>query len=118
MEEKPAIRWKRLFVLLLALIVVMVGLIMLINYLPVSPGTFDQSQASNTFDDMTNVERFVYEVDSRMVQITLQLDVTLARGAAAWTFTDPNGLVRWEGQLEPGQEISETRSFAPVAGQW
>jgi hypothetical protein len=117
--EKPPFRFKRMLIIaLLALIVVMLGLVMLINYLPVAPGTFEQMRANATLDASSTNERFTYDVTSRMVDTTLQITLVLDGGSASWTFTDPAGEVRWEGQLETGQRLEEARSFAPIAGLW
>ncbi len=118
--EKPPFRFKRvLLIALLALIVVMIGLVMLINYLPVAPGTFDAVQISATLDPtITTTEVSTFEVTSAMVDTTLHLTLTVEGGAAGWTLTDPAGTVQWEGELAAGQSLDEIRSFAPVVGLW
>lgn len=117
-EKRQGFRYQRLLFAVIALVVVLVALVMLINYLPTAPGTFGQSRATGRLDETTNVEVFTYDVTDRIVRTALQIDVTLEAGTATWTFTDPNGVVVWDGTLNASQGINETRQFDPVVGQW
>lgn len=117
-QQRQGIRYRRVLIPLVALIVVLLALVMLINYLPTAPGTYGQSRASGTLNDTTTVEVFTYDVTDRMVRTALQLDVALEAGRVTWTFTDPAGEIVWQGALAEVESINETRQFDPVVGQW
>ncbi|GAB4574936.1 MAG: hypothetical protein Kow0077_23950 [Anaerolineae bacterium] len=117
MEKRP-IRYRRILIALLALVIVMAGLITLIRILPMMPGTFDQAQAQNTMENMTRVETFVYTVEPRHKATSLRILLSLESGAAAWIFTDPEGAVRWEGRLDGPGIVDQMRGFPPITGIW
>lgn len=49
----------------------------------------------------------------------LDLQVTLKQGTLEWTLTDPQGVVRWQGKAEAGEDVSVSRTFEnPAPGRW
>ena len=49
----------------------------------------------------------------------LELQVQLEQGTLEWTLTDPQGVVRWQGQAEAGEEVDVSRTFVnPAPGRW
>lgn len=49
----------------------------------------------------------------------LDIQVKLDQGALGWTLTDPQGIVRWQGQAKAGEEVNVSRTFDnPAPGRW
>lgn len=104
--------------LLLGALVILVGAVALVVSQNLSGGAHARSHASSFPRNLTNVETFLYEVGERLTQTRLRIQLEAEAGTAVWTLTDPEGAARWEGRLEAGERLDESRDFAPIVGEW
>lgn len=112
------IRYKRVILALLALVVVLLALILLINFLPTAPGTNNWQMESRSLEAVTSTETFTFTMEGRSSGIALTIDIGLSAGSLTWTLFDPSGAELVQGAAAAGETISEALELQPVSGAW
>jgi len=85
----------------------------------VSTGHRGDSKASrNSVRNQAGLLRHPYELSKRAKHLTLSLALRASEGAFVYTLVDPHGTVVWQGRVNAGQNLNETRPLKPVLGRW
>ena len=77
-----------------------------------------RSAAAGSYQVGSSPQKFSYVVDADISVTRLRLVFDHTEGGMSWTFTDPLGEVRWEGEHGQAALFGETRDFDPVQGEW
>ncbi len=112
------IRYKRIVMALLALVVVLLALILLINFLPTAPGTNNWQMESRSLEAVTTTETFTFTTEGGSSGIALTIEIGLSAGSLTWTLFNPSGAELIQGTAAAGETISETLGLEPVSGAW
>lgn len=112
------VRYKRIILALLALVVVMLALILLINVLPSSPGTFSGRMESHSLEEATTTEAVTFTVEQPDAGFMMTLEAGLSAGSLTWNVLDPSGAVRAAGSVAAGDTVSEVLSLEAMPGDW
>lgn len=116
--KKEGFRYRRIVIALLALAVVMLGLVILINFVLRSTSAGGDVLENRTLEATTITEAFLFVAQATGGEITFQISMTLDAGSAAWTVTDPTGAVRAQGSAAAGEPVSDEQLFEPIPGAW
>lgn len=71
-----------------------------------------------SFRDATRTHTVEGYVSEGTEELTLSLDLEVDRGAISFRVRDPQGMVRWEGELTGDGSMSDSRDLPPVVGAW
>ncbi|HEX2165568.1 MAG TPA: hypothetical protein VHM02_16620 [Thermoanaerobaculia bacterium] len=71
-----------------------------------------------TFRDASRTQTVEGFVPETTEELSLSLDLQVDAGTVAFRVRDPQGQVRWEGELTGGGSLTDRREFPPVAGPW
>jgi hypothetical protein len=78
-----------------------------------------QLEEQQTFRDATRSQTVEAPVGEEVERLELDLSLELRKGSLAFRVTDPQGVVRWQGTLSAGGELTDTRVFeTPAQGLW
>ena len=77
-----------------------------------------RSGAAGNYQYGSDPQKFSYVVDADISVTRLRLVFEHNEGSMSWTFTDPLGEVRWEGEHAQAALFDETRDFDAVQGEW
>ena len=77
-----------------------------------------RSAAAGRYQVGSSPQKFSYVVDAGISVTRLRLVFEHLEGNMSWTFSDPLGEVRWEGEHGQAALFGETRDFDPVQGEW
>jgi hypothetical protein len=84
-----------------------------------SPALQDVSRTSrNTVRNQSGPLRHPYEVSHQAKDLSVVLTFNVSEGSFLYTLTDPQGTPVWQGRADKGENMNETRAFAPVPGKW
>jgi hypothetical protein len=75
-------------------------------------------EETQSFRDATRTQSMEGFVPEGTEELSLSLDLRVERGTAAYRLRDPQGVVRWEGELTSGGRMTDRRELEPVVGNW
>jgi len=62
--------------------------------------------------------RIPYELPKRAAHFSLSLNLHASAGSFVYTLVDPQGTPVWQGSVDAGQSLNESRLLKPIAGKW
>jgi len=62
--------------------------------------------------------RYPYELPDRAEHLSISLTVTASAGSFIYSVTDPLGAPAWQGRVDEGQKLDESRTLKPLPGKW
>lgn len=77
-----------------------------------------QLEERQTFRDASRTQTVEGFVPEGTRELSLALDLQVDAGTVAFRVRDPQGEVRWEGELTGGGSLTDRRDFPPVVGPW
>ena len=75
-------------------------------------------EETQTFRDATRTQTVEAYVPEGTEELRLSLDLRVERGTVAFHARDPQGVVRWQGELSSGGRLTDERELEPVVGSW
>jgi hypothetical protein len=75
-------------------------------------------EETQTFRDATRTQTVEAYVPEGTEELQLSLDLRVERGTVAFRARDPQGVVRWQGELTSGGRMTDQRELEPVVGSW
>jgi hypothetical protein len=75
-------------------------------------------EETQTFRDATRTQTVEAYVPEGTEELQLSLDLRVERGTVAFRARDPQGMVRWQGELTSGGRMTDQRDLDPVVGSW
>jgi hypothetical protein len=75
-------------------------------------------EETQTFRDATRTQTVEAYVPEGTEELQLSLDLRVERGTVAFRARDPQGMVRWQGELTSGGRMTDQRELEPVVGNW
>jgi hypothetical protein len=64
------------------------------------------------------LRRVPYELPKSAARFSLSLTLRASEGSLVYTLVDPHGTVMWQGRVDAGQSLNESRPWKPVPGKW
>ena len=84
-----------------------------------SSGLQVQSRASRqSVRNESGALRFPYELPKSAGHLSLSLTLRVSAGSFVYTLVDPRGTPTWQGRVNAGQSINESRTLKPAPGKW
>lgn len=77
-----------------------------------------EQEETQTFRDANRTHAVEAYVPEGTEDLRVSLDLRVERGTAAFRVRDPQGVVRWEGELTSGGRFSDERELEPAVGHW
>lgn len=77
-----------------------------------------QLEENQTFRDATRTQTVEAYVPEGTEEVSVELDLRVERGTVAFRVRDPQGMVRWQGELTSGGSLTDRRELEPVVGNW
>ena len=78
-----------------------------------------QSKASrHAVRNQSGTLRHPYELPTKAAHFTVTLILQVKEGSFVYTVTDPQGEQVWQGRVNAGQNLDETRTLKPTPGKW
>jgi hypothetical protein len=68
--------------------------------------------------DRTEIKSLTYEMRADMQKIEVRFEALIDNGSLAWKLTDPEGVLRWEGEITAGHCAKDDRTFDALDGEW
>jgi hypothetical protein len=62
--------------------------------------------------------RIPYDLSRSASRFSLSLTLRASEGSFVYTLTDPQGTPVWQGWINAGQSLNESRPLRPLAGKW
>lgn len=72
----------------------------------------------NTVRNQSGQLRHPYEMSKKVNQFSVTLTFHVSEGSFLYSLADPQGTPMWQGRVDAGQNMNETRSFKPMPGKW
>jgi hypothetical protein len=84
-----------------------------------STGHHGQSTASRrSIRNESGTRRLPYELPKSAAHFSLSLTLHVSEGSFVYTLVDPHGTVVWQGRVNAGESLNESRPLKPVRGKW
>ena len=80
-----------------------------------------QGQAKTSRQSIRNQSgtlRYPYELPKAARQFSLSLTMQTSNGSFAYALVDPQGAMVWEGRVDTGKSLSESRDLKSLPGKW
>jgi hypothetical protein len=68
--------------------------------------------------DRTEIKSLTYEMRADMQKIEVKFEALIDDGSLAWKLTDPEGALRWEGEISAGHCAKDDHTFDALEGEW
>ena len=82
------------------------------------PGSPTHAHESATFENRFRLREHTYSANFLMRSVNIQVILWIDKGTATYNLLDPNGEVRWQGEVTSGEHFNEARGFGAVTGEW
>jgi len=78
----------------------------------------DSRTSRQAVQNQSGTLRIPYEVPRKASRLSLALTIHASGGSFIYTLVDPQNAPVWQGWVNTGQNVSETRDLKPRAGEW
>ncbi|PKM49187.1 MAG: hypothetical protein CVV02_17120 [Firmicutes bacterium HGW-Firmicutes-7] len=63
-------------------------------------------------------DTYSYNVEDDFKGMKLKINLTLTKGKVSFELKDPNGDIKWSGDVNLDEPLNEVKSFDKITGEW